>query len=190
MLVQRGHPGLGARLSAGDLTAGEPVRQRGRMLGRRAAAAAHQREAELPGEPVVGVGELRRGQRIARAIGGEHGQAGVRLAGNGDASVRGQVAQVLAHFAGAGGAVQPDHVDAERLKRGQRRGDLAAEQHRPGGLDRDLGDDQRIRGHGLHRSPGADDGRLGLQQVLAGLDDQRVGAPAQQALRAGLIGVA
>ena len=107
-----------------------------------------------------------------------------------DPGVRGQVAQVLAHLAGAGGAVQPDHVDAERLKRGQRRGDLAAEQHRPGGLDRDLGDDQRIRGHGRHGPPGADDGRLGLQQVLAGLDDQRVGAAAQQALGVGLVGVA
>ena len=138
----------------------------------------------------MGVGELRRGQRVVRAVRGEHGQAGVRLTGNGDPGVRGQVAQVLAHLAGAGGAVQPDHVDAERLQRGQRRGDFAAEQHRPGGLDRDLRDDRGIRGHGPHRPVGADDGRLGLQQVLAGLDDQRVGAAAKQGLGVDLIAVA
>ena len=138
----------------------------------------------------MGVGELRRAQRVVRAVRGEHGQAGVRLAGNGDPGVRGQVAQVLAHLAGAGGAIQPDHVDAERLKRGQRRGDLAAEQHGPGGLDRDLRDDQRVRGHAPDGPLGADDGRLGLQQVLAGLDDQRVGAAAQQGLGVDLVGVA
>ncbi len=138
----------------------------------------------------MGVSELRRAQRVVRAVRGEHGQARVRLTGNGDPGVRGQVAQVLAHLTGTGGAVQPDHVDAERLERGQRRGDLAAEQHRPGGLDRDLRDDQRIRGHASDGSIGADDGRLGLQQVLAGLDDQRVGAAAQQGLGVDLIGVA
>ena len=131
-----------------------------------------------------------RGQRVVRAVRGEHGQAGVRLAGDRDPGVRGQVAQVLAHLAGAGGAVQPDHVDAERLQGGERGGDLAAEQHGPGRLDRDLGDDQRVRGQFGHGPLGADDGRLGLEQVLAGLDDQRVGAAAQQALRVGLVGVA
>ena len=37
---------------------------------------------------------------------------------------------------------------------------------------------------------GSDDRRLGLQQVLAGLDDQRVGPAAQQAGGVGLVGVA
>ena len=36
--------------------------------------------------------------------------------------VPGEVAQVLAHLGGAGGAVEADHVDAERLERGQRHG--------------------------------------------------------------------
>jgi hypothetical protein len=121
---------------------------------------------------------------------GVSGHARVRLAGNRDPGVRGQVAQVLGHLAGAGGAVQPDHVDAERLQCRQRRADFAAEEHRPGRLDRDLGDDQRARGDVSHRAFGSDDGRLGLQQVLAGLDDQRVGTAAQQALGVGLVGVA
>ena len=34
---------------------------------------------------------------------------------------------------------------------------------------------------GRHRPLGADDRRLGLQQVLAGLDEQRVGAAGDQA---------
>ena len=178
VLVERGHAGLAARPAPGEPAVRYAVRQHGDVLRGGAAAAAHQGQAELPGEPVVGIRELRRGQRVARAVRGEDGQAGVRLAGDRDAGVRGQVAQVLAHLAGTGGAVKPDHVDAERLQRGQRRADLAAEQHRPGCLDRDLGDDQRVRGQFGYGSPGPDDGRLGLQQVLAGLDDQRVGTAA------------
>ena len=102
----------------------------------------------------------------------------------------GQMAQVLAHLARAGRAVQPDHVDAERFQGGQRGGDLGAEQHRAGRLDGDLGDDQRA-GSQPGRGPLApDDGRLGLEQILAGLDDQRVRAAPQQPLRVGLVGVA
>jgi hypothetical protein len=64
----------------------------------------------------------------------------------GDAGVPGQVPQVLAHLRRPGGAVQPDQVDAQRLQRGQGRADLAAEQHRAGGLHGDLGDRARRRG--------------------------------------------
>ena len=101
----------------------------------------------------------------------------------------GQIAQVLAHLGGPGRAVQPDQVDAERLKCGQGRADLAAEQHRAGGLDRHRRD-QRHAGPGLGDGPlHADDGRLGLQQVLAGLDDDRVHPAAKQACGVALVGV-
>ena len=104
--------------------------------------------------------------------------------------VTGQIAQVLAHLGGPGRAVQPDQVDAERLQRGQRRADLAAEQHRARGLDRHRRD-QRHAGPGLGDGPlRADDGRLGLQQVLAGLDDDRVHPAAEQAGGVALVGVA
>ena len=65
--------------------------------------------------------------------------------------VPGEVAQVLAHLGRAGGAVEPDHVDAERLEGGEGRADLAAEQHRAGGLDGDL----RDRRAGRRRRPPA-----------------------------------
>ena len=190
VLVERRHTGLAPRPAPGDRAVRDPARQHGDVLRGGAAAPAHQGQAELPGEPVVGIRELGRGQGVARAVRGEDGQAGVRLAGDRDAGVRGQVAQVLAHLAGTGGAVQPEHVDAERLQRGERRADLGSEQHRPGRLDRDLGDDQGVRCQLGHRPPRPDDGRLGLEQVLAGLDDQRVGAAAQQALGVDLVGVA
>jgi hypothetical protein len=90
-------------------------------------------------------------------------------------------AQVLAHLGRAGGAVQPDQVDAERLQRGQRRADLAAQQHRAGGLHGHVADDRHLAADLGHRPLRADHRRLGLQQVLAGLDDQRVGAAEDQA---------
>ena len=116
----------------------DPLDDLAQVLGRRAAAAADQGEAEVLGEVVVRVGELLGRERVGRAVLAEHRQPGVGHAGQADPGVPGQVAQVLAHLGRAGGAVQPDEVDAERLQRGQRRTDLGAEQHRAGRLDRDL----------------------------------------------------
>ncbi len=188
--VQRSHSRLGTRLARGHRAPAHPVRQHRDVLGRRAAAAADQGQAELPGEPVMRVRQPGRGQRVARPVGGQLRQAGVRLTGQRYRGVRGQISEVLAHLPRAGRAVQPDHVDAERLQSGQRRPDLAAEQHHACGLDRHLHDDQRLGRHLGCRPPGADDGRLRLQQVVAGLDDQRVGAAPQQSLGVGLVGVA
>ena len=67
--VQRGDAGLAARPARRRGPAAHPVGQRGDVLGGGAAAAAHQRQAELPGEPLVRVGQLRRGQRVAGAVG-------------------------------------------------------------------------------------------------------------------------
>ena len=190
VLVERGDAGLGPRPARGQRPVPQPGDDGGQVLGRGPAAAARQREPELGGEHLMGVGELVGGHRVVRAIGGELGQPGIRHAGQRHARVRGQVAQVLAHLAGTRRAVEPDHVDAERLERGERRADLGAEQHRAGRLDSDLGDQQDIGAGGRDRPAGADDRRFGLQQVLAGLDDQRVGAAAQQAGGVALVGVA
>ena len=179
------------RAARGPRLAGaEALDERGDVLGRRPAAAADQGQPELGGEPVVRVGELAGGQRVIGAVGGQFRQAGVRLAGDRDPRVRGEVPQVLAHLAGAGRAVQPDHVDAERLEGGQRRADLAAEQHGPGRLDGQLRDDERVGGERRDRSLRPDDRRLRLEQVRAGLDDQRVRAAAQQPGRVLVVGVA
>ena len=188
--VQRRHARLGTRLAPGDRAPGHPIGQRRDVLGGGAAAPAHQRQPELPGEPVVGVGESVRGQRVPGPVRRQLRQPGVRFAGHRYRRVRGQVAQVLAHLPGTGRAVQADHVDAEGLQGRQGRADLAAEQHDTRGLDRHLGDDQRAGGYLRRGPPRPDDRRLGLEQVVAGLDDQRIGPSAQQPLRVGLVGVA
>ena len=81
---------------------------------------------------------------------------------------------MLAHLRRPGGAVQADEVDAERLQRGQRGPDLGAEQHGAGGLHGDVHDQRQVDPGGGHRPLGAEHGRLGLQQVLAGLHQDRV----------------
>ena len=64
------------------------------------------------------------------------------------------------------------------------------EQHRAGGLDRDLGDQRQRRAGRRQRPAGTDDRSLGLQQVLGGLDQDRVGAAVDQAGDLLLVGVA
>ncbi len=187
--------GRGDRASRRVRPAGAAVTPRrstsvGDVLGGGAAAAADEGQAELDGEPLVRVGELGRRQRVVGAVGGELGQPGVRLARDRDRRVRGQVPQVLAHQVGSGRAVEADHVDAKRRQGGERRADLRAEQHGAGGLDGQRRDDDRVRRQVGHRAPGADDRRLRLEQVRAGLDDQRVGAAAQQPRRVLVVGVA
>lgn len=124
-----------------------------------------------------------------RALLGQDGQAGVGHAGERDAGVAREVAQVLAHLGGAGGAVQADHVDAQGLQRGQGRADLRAEEHGAGGLDGDGADQRDGDPEGLHGPAGTDDRGLRLQEVLGGLDEQRVGAAGEQALGVDLVGV-
>ena len=188
--VQRGDARLGAGTPAGRRPAADPLGHRRDVLRGGAAAAAHQRQAELTGEPLVRVGELGRRQRVAGPVRGQLGQPGVRHAGQRDAGVRRQVAQMLAHLPRPGRAVEPDDVHPERLEGGQRGPDLAAEQHRPGRLDRHVRDQHDVgRGRG-DRPPGPDDRGLGLQQVLAGFHDERVGPAAEQAGRVFLVGVA
>ncbi len=189
-LVQGGGARLGARVPLGGRGTPHPLDDLAQMLGRGAAAAAHQRQPVLAHERLLRVRQLRRGQRVVRAVLAEDGQAGVGHARQRDAGVAGEVAQVLAHLGRAGRAVHADHVDAERLQRGQRGADLRAEQHRAGRLDRDGDDDGQVETEGVQGAPGAEHGRLGLQEVLGGLHEQRVGAAGDQSLGVALVGVA
>ena len=178
---------LGARTPGLDLLATDGLDDRGEVGGRRTAAAADQRQAELLDELGVRGGELLGRERVGRALLGEHRQAGVGHAGDGDAGVAREVAQVLAHLGRAGGAVEPDRVDAQRLQRRQRRTDLRAHEHRARGLDRHLDHDREVLAGVGQRTPRADDGGLGLQQVLRGLDEDGVHPAVDHA--AGLFGV-
>lgn len=96
---------------------------------------------------------------------------------------------MLAHLGRAGGAVQADHVDAQRLQRRQRRADLGAQQHGAGRLDGDRADHREVAAGGLQGAAGAEDGGLGLQQVLGGLHQQRVRTAGDHALGVLLVGV-
>jgi len=115
VLVDRRGARLASRRPGDHLATAHALDHQPQVLGRRAAAAADEAEAVLAGERVVGVGELLRGERVERAPGGQHGQSGVGHARDADLRVPRQVAQVLAHLGRARGAVEADHVDAERL---------------------------------------------------------------------------
>ncbi len=97
---------------------------------------------------------------------------------------------MLAHLGRPRGAVQADHVDAERLQRGEGGADLRAEQHGAGGLDGHGHDQRQVEAEGVQCPAGAEDGGLRLEQVLGGLDEQRVGAAGDQPLGVALVGVA
>lgn len=161
--VQRRHRRLVADLSLGTLD----VRNRGSHfadMGRGGAAAAtDQREPELGDEAGQRLGQFVGQQRIFGALGAQHRQPGVGHHRHRDAGVPGQVAQVLAHLGRTRRAVQADHVHTERLDSGQRRPDLAAQQHGAGGLDGDVGKHRNVPPGPRHRPPRPQHRRLQLQ---------------------------
>ena len=188
-LVERRRRRLGVRLARSHLAAADAVHDVLEMLGRRPAASTDEGQAELAGEHVVRVRELGRAERVVGAVGGEHRQAGIGHGRDADARRPGQRSQVLAHLRRAGGAVESDHVDAQRRQRGERGADLRAQQHRPGGLDGDLGEDRQGDAGLGEGTLGPDDGRLGLEEVLGGLDQDGVGAAGDEAGDLLLVGV-
>ncbi len=188
--VERADPRLRPRVALGSREAAHRFHQRRDVLRRRAAAATDEHGAVLGDESGERRGELVGRERVLRAVRPEQGQPRVRHHRQRDPGVLGEGAQVLAHLGGPRGAVQPDEVDAERLQRGERGADLRAEQHRAGGLDGDLRHDRHPAALGGHRPAYAQDGRLGLQQVLAGLDDDRVRAARDETAAAFGVGVA
>ena len=66
------------------------------------------------------------------------GQAGVGQARDRHPAVLGEVAQVLAHLRGPGGAVEADDVGPQGVEGGEGGADLGAQQHAAGQLDGDL----------------------------------------------------
>ena len=113
--------------------------------------------------------------------------AGVRDAVDGQRRVLAEEADRVAHVLGAGRAVEADHVDLERLERGQRGADVGAEEHLAAvGQQGDAGLDRHAAARELERLAHAEDRGLDLEDVLRGLDDQQVDAALEQAL--GLLG--
>ncbi|MQY13282.1 hypothetical protein SRB5_34260 [Streptomyces sp. RB5] len=190
VLVEGRRPRFGLRVALGGGGVADSLDQPAQVLGGGAAAAADQAQAVVADEGLLGVGEVLGAEGEVRAVLRQHRQARVRHAGQRGGRVAGEVAQVLAHLRRAGGTVQPDQIDAQRLEGGQRGPDLGAQQHRAGRLERQRADQGHVGAQGFHGTAGTQQGGLGLQQVLRGLDDQRVRAALEQALRVLLEAVA
>ncbi len=172
--------GRGSRLG---LRGGRPRAGRGshtvddrrKMLGSGAAAAADDANAEPFDELAEHVGHRRRLERIDRVAGARvERKPGVRNARHRSRRVAREIADRLAHVLRAGGAIQSDDVDRQRLERRHRARDVGAEQHAAARVERHLR---------LNRDPPADlveetletgDRRLHLEDVLRGLDEQDV----------------
>ena len=187
--VQRCHRGLEGDVPLGTVYTRDGLGDPADVLGRGATAAADQRQAVIGDEARQRLGEFVRLQRVFGALGAQHRQAGVRHHRHRCLRVLRQVAQVFAHLSGTSGAVQADHVDTERLDRRQRCTDLAAQQHGARRLDRDVCENRDVTPELRHRTARAQHRGLELQQVLAGLDEDRVGAALEHAQRRLQIGV-
>ncbi len=175
-LIQRRRTRLRARLALHRRQLPHPLHQPPQMLRRGPAATAHQRQPVLPHERLLRIRQLRRGEGEVRAVSGQDGQAGVRHAHQGDTRLAGEMPQVFGHLPRARGAVEADHVDPERLQRGQGRTDLRAEQHGARRLEGEGADQRQPDSEGVHGTAGSYDGRLRLQQVLRRLHQQGVRA--------------
>ena len=164
-------------------TRGEGRDHRGQVLRRGAAAAADDADSVLDGEAPQPGGEFGRRQRVDGPAADVLREAGIGQAGDGQRRVLAQVAHVLRHAVRADGAVEADHVQRVADERGERRADLGAEEHGAGALDGHLHHEGEV-------APGlspvlqhAHHGGLGLQDVLARLDEERVGAALEEAGR-------
>ena len=100
-----------------------------------------------------------------------------------------QVANGFTHFLRARGAVQPERDDLRvGVDGGPGGGDIRADQHRPRRFDRNGAQHGNMPVLFDHRIRSRHDGRLGLQDVLARFDQQRINPAVEQASH--LLGVA
>ena len=139
-----------------------------------AATPAHHVDAVLLDEALHPLGELIRTEGIGRLAVHQLGQAGVGLDGDQVGPVLAQPLDVLGHFLGPGGAIQPHDGDIQRPDHRRRGGDVGADEQGSGGLHRHLHDDGDVALGLVPRPLGAVHRRLYLQRVLAGLHQQRV----------------
>ena len=121
------------------------------------------------------------------AVGALDGQAGVGDAVHRHGAELAEEADGVTHVLGAGGAVEPDGVDLERLQRGQHRADVGAQEHLAAlGQQRDAALDRNGAAELLGRRAHTEHRGLELQDVLRGLDDDQIDAALDEA--GGLLG--
>ena len=178
------------RVARGHLDATGGLDEPGDELGGGAAAAAHDLHAEVGDEAGLVGDEVLGGEVVVHGAVDDARQPGVGQAGDRDAAVLAEVAEVLAHLGRARGAVDADDVDVQRVDGREGRADLGAEQHAAGELHGDLRLDGHLpagRGHG---PTAADDGGLHGEEVEVGLEEEQVDAALEQRGGLDLVGVA
>ncbi|CAB4896812.1 unannotated protein [freshwater metagenome] len=161
--VERGDAWLRGRL---PFQLRRPVHHVGNLtnvLGGGAAASADECQPVLADETAQSVGQFGGGQWVFGTLRAQRRQSGIGHHRYRKTGMLGQVAQVFAHLGGAGGAVQSDHVDAQRFERGEGCTDLAADQHCARRLDRHMGDDRDSDAELVHGVLATDDRGLDLQ---------------------------
>ena len=171
--------------AGGDVVTAAALLDRGDVLRRGAAAAADEADAVALHEVAQRLGQraglLGEDRLAVRAL---MRDAGVRDAVHRHRRVLAEEADRVAHVLGAGGAVEADHVDLQRLERRERGADVGAQQHLAAvGEQGDGGLDRHAAADDLERLAHAEDRGLDLEDVLRGLDDQEVDAALEQALR-------
>ena len=151
------------------------------VRGRRAAAAADDAHTELVDELDVRGRELLRREPVDGAPVDELRQAGVRQDRDRQARRARERAHVLAHVRRTRRAVDAEHVDRERVERGDGRERLRPEEHRVDVLlDGELHHQRdALAALDEHVVRGGDRG-LRLQEVVGGLDEQHVRAALEQ----------
>ncbi len=108
-------------------------------------------------------------------------QARVGNARDRQARVLAQVADGIAHMLGAGRAVEPDHIHRHRLERGDHGGNIGAQQHPAGNVEKNLRLNRDVRPVELLLGAANTVQRgLDLQNVDARLDQQHVHAALDQ----------
>ena len=137
---------------------------------RRGTAAAAQAPGAAPQQLLHGQGEVLGGQLVHRLAVHRHRQPRVGAQHDGQGSDLVQLRQQLQHFRRAQAAVQAQGVHPQPLQQGHQGGDVpAGEQHA-----------LFVQGQGDHHGEirvflGRQDGRLGLEQVGQGFDEDQVG---------------
>ena len=99
-----------------------------------------------------------------------------------------QVAHGIVHLAWPGRAVHAENVNVKWLERGQGSSDLCPQQHAARGFECHLDGDRKALPCFLHGVGNSDHGGLGLQQILASLDQQHVHSTLDQGERLLLVG--
>ena len=117
-------------------------------------------------------------------------QAGVGDAAHHKRAVLAEVAHVLLHLLGAGGAVEAEHIDGERLQNRHHCGDVGTHEHCAGGFHGDAHHQGPTLAGALEGLLNALQCRLDLQHVLAGLHDEQIDVAGDQSLRLFREGVA